>query len=68
MYDLCSRPEDIALLREEALQAYSKSNATWTFESLQSLKHLDSFMKESQRINAPSFRRLTSQIFSYYMN
>jgi cytochrome P450 len=56
LLDIAARPEDLAVLREEVMSAKAKLDNQSTKEGLQlfSLKHtskLDSFMKESQRMN-----------------
>lgn len=56
MYNLCSMPEYIPKLRLEAETVLRASGEVWTVESLNQLARLDSFMKESQRLNASSFR------------
>ena len=51
LLDLCARPKDMAILRNEllyALQAHDGINLT----TLSSLKKMDSFMKESHRLNS----------------
>ena len=49
IYDLAARPHYIPILREEARQALKEAGGEWTVESLNSLKKLDSFIKEGQR-------------------
>ncbi|BCS19902.1 cytochrome P450 [Aspergillus puulaauensis] len=49
--ELASRPEYVTLLREEVTSTLRKHNNTWTKEGLESLKKLDSFIKESHRYN-----------------
>ena len=58
LYDLCARPEYIKPLRAEAQAALSESNGVWELETIKKLHRLDSFLKESQRLNSSSFRKL----------
>ena len=50
-------PEYIPLLRGEAERALRESGGAWTLETLNNLHRLDSFLKESQRLNSLSFRK-----------
>jgi hypothetical protein len=52
LYDLCAMPEFIEPLREEIRVALLEEGG-WTLAMIQRLKKLDSFLKESQRINHP---------------
>jgi hypothetical protein len=52
LFDLAARPEYIELLREEISTALNTSNGKWNQDLLNRLKKMDSFMKESQRVNA----------------
>ncbi|KAF2185203.1 cytochrome P450 [Zopfia rhizophila CBS 207.26] len=59
IYDLCQHPEYVKPLREEIEECLAQ-NQGWTLVALNSMKKLDSFLKESQRINHPglfSFNR-----------
>ena len=49
LYDLCAAPEYMKDLREEAEKVTSEQG--FTLAAISSLKKLDSFMKESQRMN-----------------
>lgn len=53
LYDLCAHPEYFEPLREEALQVL-KEDGGWQKTTLNKMRKLDSFLKESQRINPPS--------------
>lgn len=53
MYDLCAHPEYFEPLREELLSVL-KEDRGWYKTTLNKLKKLDSFLKESQRLNPPS--------------
>jgi cytochrome P450 len=50
IFDLSFRPEYVEILREEATEVLSASGGHWTAESMNQLKKLDSFVKESQRL------------------
>ncbi|KAI1273002.1 cytochrome P450 [Xylaria sp. FL0933] len=63
MYDLAAHPEYMQLLRDEVRQAL-EAEGGWHKSTLSKLVHMDSFMKESQRVNAPSpisFKRIVKQ-------
>jgi hypothetical protein len=49
LYDLATHPEYLPILREEARYTLNEAGGEWTLESMNNLKKLDSFMKESQR-------------------
>jgi cytochrome P450 len=51
LLDLCSRPDDMAMLREEMLEAV-KATGGITLTTLASLKKTDSFIGESRRVNS----------------
>lgn len=53
MYDLCAHPEYFDPLRAELLSVL-KEDGGWHKATLNKLKKLDSFLKESQRLNPPS--------------
>jgi cytochrome P450 len=55
LFDLCAKPEYIAPLREEITKVLQKDGA-FTKQTLTHLRKLDSFMRESQRLNPPSLR------------
>ena len=57
LFDLCTMPEYIGPIREEILQIY-REEGSWTQGAIQRLWKLDSFMKESQRMNHPGLCRL----------
>ena len=56
-YDLCAHPEYIEELREEVQQAVLEDGG-WRKTTLAKMRKLDSFMKESQRVNPPSYSEL----------
>ncbi|KAH8199170.1 hypothetical protein TruAng_006639 [Truncatella angustata] len=58
LFDLCAYPEYIGVLREEVLGVVKRHG--WTLTGVNDMKILDSFLKESQRVNHPgllSFNR-----------
>ncbi|WEW54698.1 heme-binding oxidoreductase [Emydomyces testavorans] len=58
LYDLCDHPEYFEPLREDVLTALT-ADGGWDKSTLNKLHGLDSFMKESQRVNPPSFCKST---------
>ncbi|KAM5449476.1 putative ent-kaurene monooxygenase [Microsporum audouinii] len=53
MYDICAHPEYIEPLREEMISA-QREDGGWHKTTVTKLRKLDSFLKESQRMNPPS--------------
>ncbi|KAI0850466.1 putative cytochrome P450 monooxygenase [Daldinia vernicosa] len=53
LFDLCAHPEYIEPLRQEVLEVL-QSEGGYTKQTLTHFKKLDSFMRESQRLNPPS--------------
>ncbi|KAF7870566.1 hypothetical protein EAF04_004310 [Stromatinia cepivora] len=53
--DLCAMPEYIEPLRFEAQTALAQDNGEWRFSTIKKLRRLDSFPKESQRVNQSTF-------------
>ncbi|KAI1816638.1 cytochrome P450 [Poronia punctata] len=49
LFDLCANPEYVESLRQDVRQAVDESG--WTLAAIAKMKKLDSFMKESQRMN-----------------
>jgi ent-kaurene oxidase len=49
LFDLCANPEYIQPIRDEVTLVIAKHG--WTLSAIASMKKLDSFMKESQRLN-----------------
>jgi len=56
VYSLCDMPDYIPALRLEAQTVLKSGGGVWNIENLSRLYRLDSFLKESQRVNASSFR------------
>lgn len=56
LFDLCAMPEYVQQLREEVREIVGKYG--WTREGIHKLKKLDSFLKESQRMNHPGLCKL----------
>lgn len=58
IYDLAARWEDYgSALRAEVEEVLAETNDTWKKTTLTKLSKMDSFMKESQRMNPPSARK-----------
>ncbi|KAM5442855.1 putative ent-kaurene monooxygenase [Microsporum ferrugineum] len=55
LYDLCAHPEYFDELRQEAYDVM-KEDGGWKKTTLNKMRKLDSFLKESQRVNPPSLR------------
>ncbi|KAL0936156.1 cytochrome p450 monooxygenase [Colletotrichum truncatum] len=55
IYDLAAMPEIVGPLRDEINQVWDKYNGKLTKDSFRDMGKLDSFMKESQRMNPPSY-------------
>jgi cytochrome P450 len=53
LYDLAAHPQYLSALREEILEA-ANTPGGWNKTSYSKLRKLDSFLKESQRLNPPS--------------
>lgn len=64
VYNLCVMPEYVRLLRTEAEEALRQTGGNWTLETVQSLHRLDSFLKESQRLNGLSFLGFNRKVMS----
>ena len=56
LYDLCSKPEYFKTLRQEIEDALAVTGGEWSIAALRRMEKLDSFIKESQRMNAPGLR------------
>ncbi|EEP78020.1 conserved hypothetical protein [Uncinocarpus reesii 1704] len=54
LYDICDHPEYLESLRTEVLGALT-ADGGWDRTTITKLVGLDSFMKESQRVNPPSY-------------
>ncbi|KAM0283941.1 hypothetical protein ACHAO9_009467 [Fusarium lateritium] len=66
-YDLAAMPELQAELREEVREAVSQSNNVFTSNTLQAMKKMDSFLKETLRVHPAtmaSFQRKVLQPFT----
>ncbi|ROV96217.1 hypothetical protein VSDG_05105 [Cytospora chrysosperma] len=64
VYDLCAMPEYIGPLRLEAQAALAQDNGEWKLSTIKRLHRLDSFLKESQRVNHSSFLGFNRKIMS----
>ncbi|KAL5338170.1 cytochrome P450 [Aspergillus crustosus] len=54
IYDLCANPEYVDPLRREIMQAVAEDGGEYKKTTLTKMWELDSFIKESQRLNPPS--------------
>lgn len=65
-FDLCEHPEYVEPLREEILEAV-RATGGWKKTTLTRMRKMDSFMRESQRLNPPSLSEYCSAnpIFLY---
>jgi cytochrome P450 len=63
LFDLVERPESVAEIRKEASTVYAEHGG-WNRQSLAALRTLDSFLKESQRLNTFQFSTSTPTSFS----
>ncbi|KAK9775107.1 putative Cytochrome P450 monooxygenase [Seiridium cardinale] len=64
VFDLCAYPHYIEVLREEVLEMVKRHG--WTLAGINNMITLDSFLKESQRVNHPgllSFNRKVVRAF-----
>lgn len=64
VYDLCAMPEYIGPLRLEAQAALAQDNGEWKLSTIKRLHRLDSFLKESQRVNHSTFLGFNRKIMS----
>lgn len=60
LFDLCAMPEYVGALRAEAQSALAESGGVWQYSTIKNLRQLDSFLKESQRVNQSTFRKFPS--------
>lgn len=60
--DLCAHPEYIQPLREE-IQNAIKEDGGWAKSTFNKMQKVDSFLKESQRVNPPSLRKPVTLLF-----
>lgn len=57
IFDLCAVPEYVEALRLEAQTSLAQDNGVWKLTTIKKLHRLDSFLKESQRMNHSTFRK-----------
>jgi cytochrome P450 len=62
LYDLTSRPEYIEPLREEIKQVLAADNGKLVKKSMTKLRKLDSFIKESQRVNPAGLATMSREV------
>ncbi|KAF8244165.1 cytochrome P450 [Wilcoxina mikolae CBS 423.85] len=65
LYDLAAHPEYIAPLREE-LEAVLEKNGGWNMETIKGLVKMDSFIKESSRLNTLAFSSMPRKVLFGY--
>lgn len=53
IYDLCAMPSTQAALRRELVDTLEETSGEWTLTGLRKLRQMDSFLKESHRVNSP---------------
>lgn len=58
LIDISAYPEYIPDLREEVESALSSTGGVWNRQSLNQLLKLDSFLKETQRLNSPDLSKI----------
>ena len=58
LYDLCAYPETLSSLREE-IELTLAENGGWSKAAISKMGKLDSFLRESQRINPPALSMCT---------
>ncbi|CAG9981478.1 unnamed protein product, partial [Clonostachys byssicola] len=64
LFDLCAMPEYVGALREEAESALAESGGVWQYSTIKKLRQLDSFLKESQRVNQSTFLGFDRKVMS----
>ncbi|OJD36446.1 cytochrome p450 [Diplodia corticola] len=62
LFDLCAMPQYIEPLRDEIREVVGKEG--WTLSAINNMKRLDSFMKESQRVNHPGLLSFNRKVMS----
>jgi len=60
LFELCTSPDHVVELRKELEEELFLNDGNWDFDVIKKLVWLDSFLKESQRFNPPSYRALPS--------
>ena len=54
MFNMCAYPEYIPELRQEVIDILREDKGKWNKHSLNKMKKMDSFLKETQRLHPPS--------------
>ena len=62
LFDLAARPEYVVPLREEVTKAWDEAGGNPDRSTVMKLEKLDSFMKESQRLNPPGMGKSNHSI------
>lgn len=57
IYDLAARPEYVHILRQEVESVPRDQNGNFNRDSTSAMEKLDSFLKESQRLNSPDLSK-----------
>ena len=57
IYDICSRPEYVEIIREEVKEQLAKNNNSWEGALMSTLEKTDSIMKESQRFEPVGYSK-----------
>lgn len=68
LYDLAAYQEHVEPLREELQAVLSEDGGQFRKSTMSKLRKLDSFMKESQRVNPPGLSEYISfsRLYPYY--
>ncbi|KAI9150072.1 Ent-kaurene oxidase [Paramyrothecium foliicola] len=64
LFDLCAMKEYVEPLRSEAKAALAQTDGKWQFSTIERLRRLDSFLKESQRVNQSTFLGFDRKVIS----
>lgn len=65
LFDLITHPEYHTEIMEHIAEALVESNGHWTLQHVAQMRKLDSFMKESQRMNPIGFSKLNVFFFFF---
>lgn len=66
LYDLAAYQEHVAPLREELQTVLSEDGGKFRKSTMPKLRKLDSFMKESQRVNPPGLSKLPTSPSTFH--
>jgi cytochrome P450 len=62
IYDLAAHPEYVSVLRQEVESVPRDQNGNFNRDSTVAMEKLDSFLKESQRLNSPDLSRCSTNL------